>query len=82
MVLQITEAATDVLKRAYDAAARLNPDAKVRIYRIGDRVETSFADAPQPTDATIEHEGLTLFVEEGIEGTLGVSAEHDRLIVR
>ncbi len=80
-MLDITEAATEVLERAYQAAARFNPQARVRIYRAGDRIETGFADLPRPGDLTIEHAGLTLFVEKGITGTLDVSAEHDRLVV-
>lgn len=81
-MLEITEAATGVLERAYDAAARFNPDARIRVYREGGTVQTGFADAAQPGDAVIEHEGLTLFVGEGIEGTLDVSSQHDHLIVR
>jgi hypothetical protein len=80
--LEITEAATDVLERACQAAARFDPQARVRIYRAGGQVETGFSDLPRPGEATIEHAGLTLFVEEDITGTLDVSAEHDRLVVR
>jgi Fe-S cluster assembly iron-binding protein IscA len=81
-MLEITEAATAVLERAYVAAARFNPDARVRIYTAGGTVHTAFTDAPDATDAVVEHEGLTIFVAAGIEGTLDVSAEHDHLIVR
>ncbi|MGH2770126.1 MAG: hypothetical protein ACRDJF_06330 [Actinomycetota bacterium] len=80
-MLEITEAATDVLERAYRAATRFNPQARVRIYRAGGRIETGFADLPQPGETTIEHAGLILFVEEDITGTLDVSAQHDRLMV-
>lgn len=72
----------DVVRRASDAATRLNPDAKVRVYRRGETVETSFADRPENGDEVIELDGLTLFVESGIEGTLDTSLEHDVLIVR
>lgn len=81
-MLEITPAAAEVLERAIDAATRFNPQARVRICRVGSRIETGFADTPEPGDRTIEHEGLTLFVEESVDGTLDVSGQHDQLIVR
>lgn len=81
-MLEISESAAEILERAYEAAQRFNPDARVRIYRIGNRVETGFADSVGPEEEVIEHEGMILFVEKGIEGVLEVSLEHDRLIVR
>lgn len=81
-MLTISEEAAEVLARAYDAASRFDPDTRVRIYRNRGGIETGFADAPQAGDAVVEHEGMTLFVEEGISGVLDVSAEHDRLVVR
>jgi Fe-S cluster assembly iron-binding protein IscA len=81
-LLEITEQAAEVLERAYDAAARFNPDARVRVYSEGGRVQTGFADTPEPGDTVVEHEGLTIFVGQGIEGTLDVSSQHDHLVVR
>lgn len=81
--MEITEAATEVLERAYDAAQRFNPDARVRIHRRGSSVETSLADAPEEGDIVIEHHGLVLFVAADVgEGTLDVTEQHDRLVVR
>ena len=82
MPLEVTEAAKEVLERAYAAAARFNPNAKVRIYSLGDRVETGLAEAPEEGDEVIEHQGMTIFLERGISGTLDISDEHDRLFVR
>lgn len=82
-MLEITENAAVVLERAYDAAAAYNPDAKIRVFRRGDEVQTGFADSAQPGDATLEHEGMTLFVAGDVgDGVLDTSSEHDRLIVR
>jgi Fe-S cluster assembly iron-binding protein IscA len=81
-VLTFTEAATEVLKRAYEASARFNPTAKVRISKRGDEIDTGFADEPLAGDQLIEHAGLTVIVESGIEGTLDVSSEHERLVLR
>ncbi|MGH2768020.1 MAG: hypothetical protein ACRDIF_03575 [Actinomycetota bacterium] len=81
-MFEISDEALAVLERAYEAAARFDPEAKVRIYRRGDRIETGFAHAPSPGDRVLERGGFSFFVEGGIAGTLDVSAEHDHLIVR
>lgn len=88
-MLEVSEGALEVLERAHSAATRLNPDAKVRIFRRSGVVETGFADAPESGDTVLELDSnsndgriLTIFVEEGISGVLDVSAEHDRLVVR
>lgn len=81
-MLEITEAALAILERANEAATRLNPAARVRVYRRGDQIEPAFADQPESGDETIEVRGLEIFVEKGISGTLDASAEHDHLIVR
>ncbi len=80
-MLEVTEAAADVLRRAYDAAHRFNPDAKVRVFLRGAAVETGFADKPEPNDTQVDCEGMTIFVGSGVEGKLDTSPEHDRLIV-
>lgn len=80
-MLEVTEAAAEVLRRAYDAARRFNPDAKVRVFLRGATVETGFADSAEPGDTQIEHEGMPIFIAPGIEGKLDTSTEHDRLIV-
>ena len=80
-MLKVTEAAADVLRRAYDAAHRFNPDAKVRVFLRGAAVETGFAESAEPDDTQITCDGLTIFVGPGVDGTLDTSPEHDRLIV-
>ncbi len=83
MTMEISEEATEVLARAYDAAARFNPDAKVRIFRRKGQIQTGFADAPNESDAVIQHEGMTLYVAPDVgEGTLTTSLEHDQLELR
>jgi hypothetical protein len=83
IVIEISEAATDVLERAYDAAQRFNPAARIRVFRRKGKIETGFADAPLPSDQTVEHQGMILFVSAEVgEGTLDVTAEHDRLYLR
>ncbi|HVE75405.1 MAG TPA: hypothetical protein VND22_01415 [Actinomycetota bacterium] len=79
--LSISQAAEEVLERAHLAAIRFNPDARIRVYRNGDAVETGLADAPGENDFTIRVAEFEIYVESGVTGTLDVSTEHDRLIV-
>lgn len=80
-MLNITEAAADVLHRAVEAASRFDPLARVRIHRGPQGIQTAFAHEPDENDAIVEHEGLVLFVEKGLEGTLSTGA-HDTLILQ
>lgn len=81
--MEISDAATEVLARAYDAASRFNPDARVRIFRRKSEIETGFADAPQDGDEVVEHQGMTLFVAGDVgDGLLDTTLEHDHLILR
>lgn len=81
--MEISESAAGVLARAYDAAARLNPRAKVRVYRRKGQIETGFAEEPFEGDETVEHDGMILFVATDVgDGVLDTSEEHDVLVVR
>lgn len=81
--MEISESAAAALERAYEAAARFNPDAKVRIYRRKGEIQTGFADTPSEGDATVEHDGMVLFVAADVgDGVLDTSEEHDHLVVR
>jgi len=79
-MLHITEEAADVLHRAAQAASRFDPDARIRIHRGPHGIQTTFAHEPDDNDAVVEHEGLTLFIQEDIEGTLSTGA-HDSLVL-
>jgi Fe-S cluster assembly iron-binding protein IscA len=80
--MEISETATAVLERAYDAAARFNPDAKIRVYRRGGEIQTGFADAPQEGDVVVEHEGMILYVAADVgEGLLDTTLQHDHLVL-
>ncbi len=81
--MEISETATAVLERAYDAAARFNPDAKIRVYKRNDEIQTGFADAPQDGDVVVEHEGMILYVAADVgEGLLDTTLQHDHLVMR
>lgn len=82
MALMITPEAGEAVRRAYAAAARFNPDARVRVARRGDSVEVSFVDGPDEGDAVLEHEEMILYVEDSLTGVLDVAPPHERFIVR
>jgi hypothetical protein len=83
-MLAFTEWAIEILSRADAAARRFNPDVRVRIVReAGGGVRFELPDEADPTDRVVEHEsGFTLFVPEGLEGTVDVVEPHDQLILR
>jgi hypothetical protein len=82
-VIGFTEWAVDILARADAAARRLNPDARVRLVREGPGVRFELTDEAAPGDTLFQHAaGFTLFVQEGLEGTVDVVEPHDRLILR
>jgi hypothetical protein len=82
-VLTFTDWAVDILTRSDTAARRFNPDARVRLLRDGSGgVRFELTDEPAPTDTVVDDLGFTLFVEEGLEGTVDVVEPHDRLILR
>jgi len=81
-VLRITEEAAGVLERAYDAAARFNPAVKIRVSRVGTRVDVNFTDHPSPGDEVVIVGDIIVFVESGIAGVLDATQPHDHLTVR
>jgi len=81
-VIAFTDWAIDILTRSDAAARRFNPDARVRLLRDGAGVRFELTDERGATDSVIEDLGFTLFVEEGLEGTVDVVEPHDRLILR
>ena len=82
-MLAFTEWAIEILSRADTAARRFNPEARVRIVRVGSRVRFERTDEPEPDDQVVDPpSGFTLLVEEGLEGTIDVIEPHDQLILR
>ena len=82
-MLQVTEEAKEVLARAYTAAARFNPDARIRIALRGEEIETSFVSDPEEDDEIIQVDDLAIIVARDVgEGILDTSEEHDKLIVK
>jgi hypothetical protein len=81
-VIEFTEWATEILRRAHEAARRFDPGAVVRLSRAGDGVEFSLTDGPDPGDHVAHGDGFELLVGPGLDGVVDVVEPHDRLILR
>ncbi len=81
-MLEFTEWAVDILTRAQSAAARFNPDVKIRLAKVSGQVQAVLADEPSDGDQAVEVGGMTLFVEGGLDGLVDVEEPHDRLVLR
>ncbi|MFN8232060.1 MAG: hypothetical protein U0V56_00775 [Actinomycetota bacterium] len=81
-MIAISERAREILTRAAASARRSDPEARIRIARDGAGIRSGFAHAPELGDRVIEDADVTVFVEDGLEGTIDVTQAHDRLILR
>jgi len=80
-MIELTERAREALTAADVAARRFNPDARVRIVRDGAKLRAELADEPSPGDASLDLDGLTLFVAEGVAGVVD-AGDHNVLTLR
>lgn len=81
-MIEVTEWARDILSRSQEAARRFDPDARIRLARIGGQVQAVLANAPEAGDREVAVGAMTLLVEDGLEGLLDVEEPHDRLVLR
>ncbi len=81
-MIEFTEWAVDILRRAHEAARRFNPEATVRVLRAEGGVRFELTDEPAEGDHVVEEEGFVLLVEAGLEGVVDVVEPHDRLVLR
>lgn len=81
-MIQFTDWAKEILNKSQSAAARFNPSVKIRLARVGGSVQAVLAEAPEPGDQSADVDGMTLFVEEGLEGLVDVEEPHDRLVLK
>ncbi len=80
-MIRCSERAVALLRTAEGAARRFDPDARIRLSPGVDGVRFDLVDGPERGDEVIEHEGFTLFVAPGLQGTVDVADPHDRLVV-
>jgi hypothetical protein len=81
-MVEFTDWARDILSRSQQAARRFNPDAVIRLARTGAGVQAVLAEGPEPGDQPEKVDGVTVYVESGLEGLVDVEEPHDRLVLR
>jgi hypothetical protein len=81
-VIEFTDWAKEILERSEQAARRFNPDAKVRLARVGGTVQAVLTDQPAAEDRLVELGDAAVYVEAGLEGLVDVEEPHDRVVLR
>lgn len=81
-MIEFSEWAKDILRRSQEAARRFNPDAQIRLARRDGLVQAQLTDAPEPDDQVEAFDGVTVYVEAGLEGLVDIEEPHDRPVLR
>jgi len=81
-MIELTDWARDILTKSHQAATGFNPDAKIRLARIGGSVQAVLTDQPVADDQVVDVEGHPVYVEAGLEGLVDVEEPHDRLVLK
>ncbi len=81
-MIEFTEWARDILSRSWQAARRFNPDAKIRLARVGGAVQAVLTDEAEGTDQAVAIGEATVFVEAGLDGLVDVEEPHDRIVLK
>lgn len=81
-MLEFTDWATEIIERADAAARRFNPDARVRLARVGGTVQALLTDAASDGDREVTVGGATILVQDGLEGLVDCQEPHDRIVLR
>jgi hypothetical protein len=79
-VLTFTDRASDALVLFHTAAARWDPDVHVRLVPDGAELKPQLATGPEAGDVPVEVGSVTVFVPEGIDGTVD-AGDHNVLTV-
>ena len=82
MPVEFTEWAKEILEKSDQAAKRFNPDAKVRLARVGGVVQAQLTDQRHPDDQESAIGAATIYIEAGLEGLFDVEEPHDRLVLK
>jgi hypothetical protein len=82
MPVEFTEWAKEILEKSDQAARRFNPDAKIRLARVGGTVQAVLTDEVNPDDSKVEIGPATIYVESGLDGLVDVEEPHDRLVLK
>ena len=81
-MVEFTEWARDILTRSHQAARRFNPDANVRVARVGGAVQAVLTDDPDPGDTLVSIGEVAIYVEGGLSGLVDVEEPHDRIVLK
>jgi hypothetical protein len=82
VAVEFTEWAREILEKSDQAARRFNPEAKIRLARVGAAVQAVLTDRADPNDARVEVGPATIYVEAGLDGLVDVEEPHDRLVLK
>jgi hypothetical protein len=81
-MIEVTDWAREILGKSQVAAARFNPQAKIRLAKVPGGVQALLTDAPMPTDQVVEVGDMTLYVEAGLDGLVDIEEPHDRVVLK
>ena len=93
-MLDVTPWAHEILRRADDAARRLNPDARVRLSRApaaavelrtsapAGAIHTELVDEPSDDDQVLELGDVKVYVAADVDGLIDVEEPHDRIVLK
>ncbi len=81
-MIEFTEWAQEILQRSEQAARRFDPEAKVRLARVGGQVQAVLTHEPAPEDHEMKVGEATVFVESGLQGLVDIEEPHDRVVLR
>lgn len=81
-MIEFTDWARDILRRAQEAARRFDPDACLRLARTPSGVQAVLVHTAETDDQESDAGGVTVYVERGLEGLVDVEEPHDRLVLR
>lgn len=82
MRIEFTDWAREILEKSDQAARRFNPDAKIRLARVGGAVQAVLTDEPETDDERVEVGPATIYVQAGLQGLVDVEEPHDRLVLK
>ena len=79
-MLTFTDRAADALTTFHAAAARWNPDVRLRLVHVGTELRPELAEGPAPDDVELPLGSISVLVPPGVDGVVD-AGEHNVLTV-
>jgi hypothetical protein len=79
-VLTFTDRAAEALQTFHAAAARWNPDVRLRLVRVGTELRPELTDAAEPDDVELTLGAIDVLVPHDVDGVVD-AGEHNVLTV-